>query len=136
MMERFMIKKYALILLCFTLFEACDKTTTPALVGKWQLKTVEKSGVETAIVDTVWYNFQSESVFSLQVYVPQRDVFLQLPGLKKQDNNVLFIRLESDDNIKYSDWPGRERSFTIEQLNRKKLMLRSGEGDRYSFIKF
>lgn len=134
-MDRFMMKKYVLILLCLMLFEACDKTTTPALVGKWQLKTVEKSDIETA-VDTVWYNFQSESVFTLQIYVPQQDRYLQLPGLKKQENDVLFIRFEFDDHIEYSDWSGRERSFTIEQLNRRKLILRSEEGDRYSFIKF
>jgi hypothetical protein len=117
------------------LFEACDKTTTPALVGKWQLKTVEKNDIETA-VDTVWYNFQSESVFTLQVYVSQQDTYLQLPGIKKQNNNVLSIRLEFDNNMEYSDWSGRERSFTIEQLNRKKLILRSEEGYHYSFIKF
>ncbi|MDR1381563.1 MAG: hypothetical protein LBJ47_08810, partial [Tannerella sp.] len=78
-----MMKKYALIFLLPMLLAACDKVTTPQLVGKWQLRTVEKNGIETA-VDTVWYNFQSESVFMLQVYVPQRDTFLQLPGLKKQ----------------------------------------------------
>ncbi|MDR2774751.1 MAG: hypothetical protein LBC19_08430 [Tannerella sp.] len=134
-MNGVMIKEYALILLCLTLFSACDKIVTPALAGKWQLKTVEKNGVETA-VDTVWYNFQSESVFTLQVYVPQQDTFLESPGLKKQDNKVLSIRLEFDTHIEYSDWTDRERSFTIEHLNRKKLILRSEEGYHYSFIKF
>jgi hypothetical protein len=130
-----MIKKCSLIGLVFTLFMACDDLTTPDLAGKWQLKTVEKNGVETA-VDTVWYNFQSESVFMLQVYVPQRDVYLLLYGLKKQQENVLSVRLEFDDHIEYSDWSGRSRSFTIERLHKKGLILRSEEGYRYSFIKF
>lgn len=132
------MKKYSFLLLVFSLFMACDDVTdvtTPDLVGKWQLKTVEKNGLET-VVDTVWYNFQSESVFMLQVYVPQRDTFLFLYGMKKQQGNVLSIRLEFDDYIEYSDWPGRSRSFTIDHLNKKRLTLRSEEGYHYSFIKF
>jgi hypothetical protein len=129
------MKKYSLTVLVFTLFMACDALTTPDLVGKWQLKTVEKNGVET-VVDTVWYNFQSESVFMLQVYVPQRDTCLSLYGLKKQQENVLSIRLEFDDYIEYSDWSGRNRSFTIDRLNKKRLTLLSEDGSHYSFIKF
>ncbi|MDR1222542.1 MAG: hypothetical protein LBL07_06640 [Tannerella sp.] len=129
------MKKYSLTVLVFTLFMACDAVKTPDLVGKWQLKTVEKNGVET-VVDTVWYNFQSESVFMLQVYVPQRDTCLSLYGLKKQQENVLSIRLEFDDYIEYSDWSGRSRSFTIDRLNKKRLTLLSEDGSHYSFIKF
>jgi hypothetical protein len=132
-----MIVRYAqvLVVLMFLAAASCDRVTTPELVGKWQLKTVGKNGVET-VVDTVWYNFQSESVFLLQVYVPQEDAYMQLPGLKKQNDGVLTIRLEFDDYMEYTDWPGRERSFTIGQLSREKLELRSEEGYHYSFIKF
>jgi hypothetical protein len=130
-----MMEKYSLILLVFVLFMACDDVTTSDLVGKWQLKTVEKNGVEMA-VDTVWYNFQSESVFMLQVYVPQRDTCLSLYGMRRQLGNVLSIRLEFDEYIEYSDWSGRSRSFTIDQLNKKRLTLCSEEGYHYSFIKF
>ena len=131
-----MMKNYVFRLLALMFFvTSCDRVTTPALVGKWQLKTVGKNGVEMA-VDTVWYNFQSESVFELQVYVPQEDLYVQFPGLKKQEENVLFIRLEFDGYADYSDWTSRERSFTIEQLKRKTLRLCSEEGYHYSFIKF
>ncbi|MDR2679590.1 MAG: lipocalin-like domain-containing protein [Tannerella sp.] len=131
------MKRYYLLIILsvLALCTACDKVTTPALLGKWQLKTVEKNGVETA-VDTVWYNFQSESVFLLQIYVPQRDNYLFFFGLRRQAENDLSIRLESDEGIGYSDWEGRERLFTIEKLDKKRLTLRSGEGYRYSFIKF
>jgi hypothetical protein len=72
----------------------------------------------------------------LQVYVPQRDTFLQLPGLKKQKDGVLSIRLEFDEYMEYSDWQGRGRSFTIDGLGKKRLRLRSEENYLYSFIKF
>jgi hypothetical protein len=114
---------------------ACDDVTTSDLVGKWQLKTVEKNGTET-VVDTVWYNFQSESVFLMQIYVSQGDDYLFLYGLKRQNDNNLSIRLEFEDHIESSDWESRERSFTIEKLSKKKLTLRSEDGYLYSFIKF
>jgi hypothetical protein len=130
-----MIKQYLPILLLLTLLAACDKVTTPDLVGKWQLKTVEKNGTETA-VDTVWYNFQSESVFMLQVYAPRQDTYVQLYGLKRQKDGILSIKLEDGGYAIHSDWQQSERSFTIDRLNRKKLTLRSEEGYRYSFIRF
>jgi hypothetical protein len=129
------MKKYGFILFAIALFMACNDLTNSDLVGKWQLKTVEENGIET-MVDTVWYNFQSQSVFAIQIYAPQPDRMYSLVGLKRQQDDVLSIRLESKAYLDYSDWPGTERSFVIEQLNKKRLTLRSEEGIRYSFIKF
>lgn len=129
------MKKYSLILLAFILFMACDDLTRSDLVGKWQLKTVEKNGVEMA-VDTVWYNFQSESVFAIQIYVPQQDTMYLLIGLRKQQENVISIKLEPETSLEYSDWSGMDRSFTIDHLDKKRLTLLSEEAYRYSFIKF
>lgn len=130
------MKKYGLLFLVFLLCVSCDnEVTTPKLVGKWQLKTVEKNGTETP-VDTVWYNFQSESIFSVQVYVPQQDTVLVLLGFKTENEKVLSIQLQSEAYLEYSDWGGTERLFTIEKLNKKNLKLRSEEGYHYSFIKF
>lgn len=118
------------------LLTACDNSvTTPKLVGKWQLKTVEKNG-EITSVDTVWYNFQSESIFSLQVYVPQRDTILVIIGMKEQSDDVLSIKLDSRTYIEYSDWDGVNRIFTIDKLSRKSLTLRSEEDYYYVFHKF
>lgn len=130
------MKKYYLIIFAFIFWIACDnEVTTPKLVGKWQLKTVEKNGIET-LVDTVWYNFQSESVFSIQVYIPQQDTVLMLLGFKTEKDKVLSIKLESEAHLEHSDWSGTERMFSIEKVNKKNLQLRSEEGYNYSFIKF
>jgi hypothetical protein len=134
-LKKSVMKKYVLILFAFTLFMACDELTESKLVGKWQLKTTEKNGVATT-VDTVWYNFQSESVFALQIYAPQQDtVYVQI-GLRRQQEHTLAIQLVSAPGMEYSDWPAVERSFTIELLSKKRLMLRSEEGYLYSFMKF
>ena len=129
------MKKYCLIFFTFIFYFSCDDIPNSELAGKWQLKTVEKNGVET-LVDTVWYNFQSESVFSIQVYVPQQDAVFVLQGLRTQKDNIISIELESEAYLNYSDWNSINRSFTIDKINRKKLILRCEEGFVYSFIKF
>lgn len=134
------MKGYISILTMFLtailLLTACDDTlTTPKLVGKWQLKTVEKNGMVTP-VDTVWYNFQSESVFSMQVYVPQEDTVLVILGMKQQTDHVLSIELDSETYNEYSDWNGIYRTFTIDKLGQKSLILRSEEEYLYTFKKF
>ena len=129
------MNKYCIILIAYVFFVSCNDIPNSDLVGKWQLKTVEKNGVETS-VDTVWYNFQSESVFSVQVYVPQRDTVLVLLGMRTQKENVVSVILESESYIDYSDWNSINRSFTIDKMNRKKMLLISEEGYKYSFIKF
>ena len=129
------MKKYYLIFFVFIFCLSCKDITTSELAGKWQLKTVEKNGRE-ALVDTVWYNFQSESIFSIQVYVPQRDTVIVLLGMRTQKDNVVSIELVSESHINYSDWNSVNRSFTVDKVNNKKLILNSEEGYIYSFIKF
>jgi hypothetical protein len=121
----------------FFIFTACDNVSFSPLIGKWQLKTIEKNG-EIMPVDTVWYNFQSISIFSLQIYTPHSNEYLwPLIGFRTQEDDVVSIRLEDEwvANF-YPDWNSVNRSFTIEKVNRKNLLLRSEEGYLYSFIKF
>jgi len=129
------MKKYYLISILFALFFSCDDIPTSLLIGKWQLNTIEKNGVEIP-VDTVWYNFQSVSVFAIQIYTPQLDTVYMNKGARKQVDNDLFIELESEAYLYLTDWDSASRSFTIEKVNRKNLVLLSKEGYIYSFIKF
>ena len=123
------------IFFVFLFAVACDDVSFSPLVGKWQLKTVEKNGVIVP-VDTVWYNFQSISVFLLQIYAPHNDAFIAFEGTRTQDGKVVSIQLNNEWVVYQSDWNSTARSFTIETVDRKKLRLRSEEGYLYSFIKF
>ena len=129
------MKKYYVIFILFTQFLGCDDIPNSALMGKWQLKTIEKNGVESP-VDTVWYNFQSESVFAIQIYVPHQDTIYMTKGVRVQSDNNIFIELESESYIELTDWGKANRSFIIENVGRKNLVLHSEEGYKYSFIKF
>ena len=119
----------------FLILTSCENVSYSPLIGKWQLKTVNKNG-ETFPVDTVWYNFHSISIFAIQIYQPRYDSYVLFEGMRKQDDNVISIEMIHETAIYYCDWDNPSRSFTIEKLNRKQLLLRSEEGFLYSFIKF
>ena len=129
-----MMQKFV-ILCCTLFFIACDNVTFSPLVGKWQLKTVEKNG-EITPVDTVWYNFQSLSIFSLQIYSPQKGNYSSYTGTRTQQEKIVSITVANDGIVNYSDWNSTSRSFTIVRMNRQRLLLQSEEGYLYSFIKF
>ena len=130
------MKYWMIIMLIMLLTASCGNGLFTPIIGKWQLKTVEKKG-EITTVDTVWYSFQSQSVFGIQVYKSQLDTTLGFYGVRTQNDNVIFISVYIPDSVCYhTDWPNNERSFTIEKLDRKHLGLKSEEGYIYSFTKY
>ena len=128
--------KYSIVGCIILLMVSCENLSNPPLCGKWQLKTVEKNG-EILSVDTVWYNFQSKSLFSVQIYDIPWDTFV---GVRTQEDNLLSIQIFNNrfnkDIVDYTDWKSPIRLFTIEKVNRQRLLLRSEEGYLYSFIRF
>ena len=70
---------------------ACSDDVADRLKGKWQLQTVEADGAAQR-VDTVWYNFQSESLFMYQIYQPATGRYVYTYGYKTQpDDRTLLI---------------------------------------------
>lgn len=127
---------------CFLLLMVgCKKDLTDKLQGKWQLKSVEQMGV-TVDVDTVWYNFQSESLFMYQIYWAEKDTFMYRYGFRvQQDDGHMMLELAYNPSVSvaeflpYTDWDTGTRIFTVEKVDRKHLIL--SENDQvYSFTKF
>ena len=129
------MKRSCIFFILLLLMIACENVTFSPLVGKWQLKTVEKNG-KMESVDTVWYNFQSKSIFSIQIYAPLQDRFREYVGLRTQEEKVMSIKLNDIAVINYSDWNSENRSFTIVNMDRRRLLLKSEEGYLYSFNKY
>ncbi|MDR1408604.1 MAG: lipocalin-like domain-containing protein [Tannerella sp.] len=127
----------ALLLICTN---GCKNETGDLLKGKWQLKTVEQAG-EISPVDTVWYNFQSESIFMYQVYSAEKDRFMIQYGFKTQPGErTLQLELISNPNpmntfLPVTDWETHIRTFTVEKVTGNKLVL-AGGGKKYVFEKF
>ena len=129
-----------LLFLCLFL-TGCEKDVSDQIKGKWQLKTVEEAG-QLLSVDTVWYNFQSESLFMYQIYHPKADTFSWLYGYKTQpENTILHLELMNNsaipkENILYfTDWKELTRTFTVDKINRKHLVL-TGDNKTYTFNRY
>ena len=128
-----------LFTLCLLLL-GCEKEVSDQLKGKWQLKTIEEAGHLTA-VDTVWYNFQSESLFMYQIYHPEVDTFSLLYGYKtQQERNVIYIefinRTNAEENfLHFTDWKEPARTFIVGKINRKQLVL-IGDDKTYRFDRY
>ena len=127
------------MLLCLML-SGCEKEVSNQLKGKWQLKTIEEAGHLTS-VDTVWYNFQSESLFMYQIYHPKVDTFSWFYGYKtQQESNVIHLEFINWTNAKenflhFTDWKEPLRVFFIEKINRKQLIL-TGDDKIYRFDRY
>jgi hypothetical protein len=129
------------VLVCaLVMLIGCQKEFSNQLQGKWQLKTVEQSGNVTPI-DTVWYNFQSESLFMYQVYRAETDAFIHQYGYKTQpDENVIRLELTAyprpvNDFLPVTDWGEGTRTFVVKKINGKHLVLQCDD-KTYRFARF
>lgn len=131
------------ILCGWLLFAGCQgNSVTDKLQGKWQLKTVEQAGRVTD-VDTVWYNFESESLFMYQIYWAEKDTFIHRYGYRVQPEDDVMELILDDSNkevplsrfLPYTDWDTGIRVFVIEEIGGKRLTLRNND-QVYLFTKY
>lgn len=131
--------KYWLIAAVAIIMAACNNDIEHKLEGKWQLQQVEADG-EVIQADTVFYNFQN-ILFMYQVFIPDSNKYVLQHGFSTlQDDNQITLQLAHDPRpianfLPFTDWKSETRTFTIEESNRKHLILNS-EGKRYTFRKF
>ena len=137
------MKKYWIICVSFLLLTvSCEKDDKDDLEGKWQLREVIDAEGVVQKVDTVWYNFQN-TLFMYQLYdaTEETPVYRQCYGFKtKKDENKVLLELTSytvtvDEFLPYTDWSTGSRTFTIEKVSGKQLIL-SSEGKQYKFHSF
>lgn len=116
------------------MFSTCDKMTTE-LEGKWQLKQIESEGSFTT-VDTVWYNFQT-SLFMYQIYDASKGTYPNMYGFNyfEKEGEVRLELSYNEDFLKRTDWTSNIRTFKIEKVSGKELIL-SSDGKKYYFDKF
>lgn len=131
--------KYWLIAAVVIILAACNDDIEHKLEGKWQLQQVEADG-EVIQADTVYYNFQN-ILFMYQVFIPDSNKFVSQYGFNTlEEDNKITLELAHDPRpianfLPFTDWKSERRTFTIEESNRKHLIL-SNEGKRYTFRKF
>ncbi|MDR3267119.1 MAG: lipocalin-like domain-containing protein [Tannerella sp.] len=120
---------------------ACSDGDMPDINGMWQLKTIEDANHNVWSIDTVFYAFQRQSVFSYTILHEEEDnsaAALQIYGfIDFPDNDHLHIQLDKAyyEHIYYVFWKNTEITYDIVQLDSKRLVL-SQNGEIYHFKKF
>lgn len=133
------MKYWILAAVAILLVASCHNDTVHKLEGKWQLQQVEANG-DLIEADTVFYNFQN-TLFMYQVYIPADDRYVLQQGFNTiKDEDQLILEFANDPRpanefLQYTDWTSVTRTFTIEKVSGKQLILNS-EGKRYIFRKF
>lgn len=133
------MKYWILAAVAILLVASCHNDTVHKLEGKWQLQQVEANG-DLIEADTVFYNFQN-TLFMYQVYLPADDRYVLQQGFNTiKDEDELILEFANDPRpanefLQYTDWTSVTRTFTIEKVSGKQLILNS-EGKRYIFRKF
>ncbi|MDR2469353.1 MAG: lipocalin-like domain-containing protein [Tannerella sp.] len=129
-----------IVCLCLLTAAACRNELTEQLHGKWQLRSIEQTG-RVIGVDTVWYNFQSESLFMYQLYWVEKDTFLCAYGYRTQpESNVIRLELIAHPYplnvfLPFTDWDESVQTFYIERMDRNRLILRK-EDKTYTFNRY
>lgn len=133
------MKYWILAAVAVLLVASCHNDTVHKLEGKWQLQQVEANG-NLIEADTVFYNFQN-TLFMYQVYIPADDRYVLQQGFNTiKDEDQLILEFANDPRpanefMQYTDWTSVTRTFIIEKVSGKQLILNS-EGKRYIFRKF
>lgn len=133
------MKYWIIAAVAILLVASCHNDTVHKLEGKWQLQQVEANG-DLIEADTVFYNFQN-TLFMYQVYIPADDRYVLQQGFNTiKDEDELILEFANDPRpanefLQYTDWTSVTRTFTIEKVSGKQLILNS-EGKRYIFRKF
>ena len=135
---------------------SCDKISQQAdnyknyrLDGMWQLKTVKDSNGNETRVDTVFYSFQREVIFSFTVTednsksaIPPRYGYVDMPSGNQV--HVLMANCYNPDFAGYietflslSGWSSADITFDIKTSDKTNLVLFDKEtGKTYTLKKF
>jgi len=120
---------------------ACSDGDMPTINGMWQLKTIEDAGHEVRAVDTIFYAFQRQSVFSCTILYEADNkpaTSIQIYGfIDFPDSKHLHIQLDKSYywRAPYVLWNDTSVVYDIIRLDSKQLVL-SGEGEIYHFNKY
>ncbi|MDR0733463.1 MAG: lipocalin-like domain-containing protein [Dysgonamonadaceae bacterium] len=125
------------IFIPFLFLAACSDGDHPAINGMWQLKTIDDGNNRVQQVDTVFYAFQRQAVFSYTI-LPQEENKSPIYGyIDFPDRNRLHIQLDKNHyyQAKLTLWNDTSVVYDIHRLDAKQLVL-SHNGSVYRFSKY
>jgi len=133
------------ILLMLPLLSSCERYKTYKLDGMWQLKTVKDSNGNENQVDTVFYSFMREVIFSFTMTENSKSAIYPVYGYidLPSDNqvHVLINDISNTDHIEsflyLSGWSSADITFDIKKYDSSNLILfDNGTGKTFTLKKF
>ena len=139
------MKKILFYNLLLLLLASCDNYKNYRLDGMWQLKTVQDADENIIPVDTVFYSFQREVLFSFTLLdnPQQATVIYGYMDMPADDKLHVLIDKNSawggdlDKFLNLSGWSSVDIVFDIKKYNHSELVLFDSEnGKTYTLKKF
>lgn len=112
------------IFISFLFFVACSDGDNPAINGMWQLKTIVDGSDHAVQVDTIFYAFQRQSIFSYTV-LQQENASIIYGFIDFPDNDHLHILLDKSyySQASFVLWKDTGTVYDIIRLDAKHLTL-------------
>ena len=136
------MKKHVLLSIllgCFLV--SCINSVWPDVDGMWQLKTIEDKTGHIQTVDTIYYSFQAQRLFTFTQLnagpMQFEPVFIMYGYVYFPDKDHMNIQLDPAHGMLFSlmPWDLENTTYSIRKLTSKEMILEN-EGDIYRFIKF
>jgi len=133
------LRLLSIFLICF--LASCTNSHLPDVDGMWQLKTIEDAAGHVQTVDSVYYSFQKQRLFTytqLSGGPMQFDPTLIVYGyVDFPANDRMFIHIDASGAgyVSVLPWHSESVTYTILKLTSKEMVLED-EGDIYRFINF
>jgi hypothetical protein len=136
------MKKYgylSIALICSLI--SCINSDLPDVDGMWQLKTIEYADGRIQTVDTIFYSFQKQKLFSFTQLnagnMQFEPVLIKYGYVEFPAKDRMLIYLDPTHGIDFPLLPPGSESVTyiIRKLTSKEMVLENEE-DIYRFIKF
>jgi hypothetical protein len=141
-----MKKQWLWGILLVPLLISCLDFDLPRVNGMWQLKTIQDENANVQVVDTIYYSFQRQAIFSYTILngdisKPYSTVvihgYVDFPDQDKL--HIQIDKLIAPGYLAYLEdkilWNGMETDYDIVKLNSKEMIL-GQNGKLYKFIKF
>lgn len=120
-----------------SIFCSCTNSDLPNINGMWQLKSAKDTEGNIYNVDTIFYSFQRQSIFSYTL-LENKDTAIILYGyIDFPSNNLLHIKMDKKNgySLNYLPWKSEEITYEILKLSSSELIL-SCNDSIYNFKKF
>jgi hypothetical protein len=141
------MKQIFLAVAIFLFFNACSDGDRPEINGMWQLKTIQNVNKNSQTVDTIFYSFQRQAIFSYTILMEEEgrpatySILYGYIDFPEEDQLHILLDKNYNGNAKLLPWNWdvenvtNDVTYDIIKLDSKSLIL-FNNNKTYHFIKY